>query len=298
MTAVEPGAGFHGDSPTRATTGLSERRAANAGAAAVEELARAFLRLYSVRPAAGTTGSRAMTLYLEAQDALVDDPERALGLARDGLRLLTLHLERGGGDSVLQQSGGRGNNCEKLQAFRMDEDRRERRLIYGQVHDLLEKLYEAGVCLRAGPETSAETGLETSPETNLVKAGTRDIACATTRLQISGRPLATLPASLVEELRCYEEELGELVRWDDAEARDLLREVREFVTDRLRPETGKPEGAWCMWEMAARAARRKDMGALRTALRKWVRAYVGQIRQTKTCRLTAAERARHRWEGD
>lgn len=231
-----------------ATAGAFERYLRAPGeqqaAQAVTELSEALMAFYRSRPSAGVTGSEIMTLYLDAQDTLVDHPSEALRLVREGLDLAT-RLPGGIPTSPLPaRAGCRGS------AY---TDRRERRIVSSRVHGLLEKLYDRGVRLTVDPRGSGR-----GPK-------------------ITGVPKMGLPAPLDAAFEEYREELSELCRWDAAEASSLVTEAHEFVSDRWRPGVREPAEAAVLWLSGLGAMTRKDMGGLRVALIKWVRSYAEEI---------------------
>ena len=242
---------------------------------AVAELAESLLSLYRNRSSTGMAGSHIMTLYLDAQKSLPARPQKALRLARKGLRILHNLLDPSGEDRdgnenhQVQKAGiqsrsrpprSRGANLEGLEA------QRERRIVSGNTHSLLMRLYEAGVRPRLTPG---------SPPVSPPK------------LTTAGRPLRFLPAPLIEEFLGSREELSELLVWDAGEARSLLAEAHEFVADRWLPGVKEPGEAPRLRKAIVRAGATQDMGALRVSLRNWVVAYVEEIDRVLTDHTSA-----------
>ena len=215
----------------------------------IDRLSEALLSLYRYRSRIGTVGNRAVMLYLDAQESLPTQPHKALRLAREGLEL---------SEALFHQTGetGKGHHVQPAGDRSLSsgntEDLRERRIVSGTTHRLLDLLYDAGVRLTLSPGKPP-------------------------KLRTTGKPLRLLPARLIQEFLSSREQLSELTVWDAAEAQSLLAEAHEFVADRWRPGVREPAGAPQAWEAILNAAAAEDMGGLRVALRKWVVAYVEEI---------------------
>ena len=235
---------------------------ANQAEEAIARLSEDLLSLYRNRSSTGMAGNRITTLYLDAQESLPARPQKALRLARKGLRLLHNLLD----PSAKDHTGHEDHQVQKAGIQRLPrscgadldglEDQRERRIVSGNTHRLLVRLYEAGVQprLASGSMPGSPPGLTTA-----------------------GRPLRLLPAPLIEEFLGSREELSKLLVWDAAEARSLLAEAHEFVADRWLPGVTEPGEAPRLREAIVRAGATQDMAALRVSLRNWVVAYVEEI---------------------
>ena len=243
--------------------------------ASISELCQALLDLYRSRSATGTAGNEAMTLYLDAQDIVTTRPSESLNLAKKGLEILRQihddHRGQGGQQrrdwdlapqadvptaegAAAENSVGTAGGSEPQTGGPSDK-----RLLSAHLHDILEQLYNSEAA-----ETVLSRLIPAKPEAD--------------QLQPLGslRRLA-IPTELVREAGEYRRELMELVRWEPEEARTLISEAHDFVADRWLGRVREPYEAQGLWARISAAADRQNMGALRVALRKWVRAYAGEI---------------------